>query len=36
VEAAEPQCRDITPAKAADGGAAGKKSDPKKPESKKK
>lgn len=36
VEAAEPQCRDITPAKAADGGSAGKKSDPKKPESKKK
>lgn len=40
VESSEPQCRDLTPAKAAEGGAGaaagGKKSDPKKPESKKK
>ena len=40
VESSEPQCRDLTPAKVADSGAgtgaAGKKQDPKKPESKKK
>ena len=36
VESSEPQCRDLTPAKAADAGAPGKKTDPKKPESKKK